>query len=63
MLMVDVLHASEQGARAFAAWYEGLGGQLVSVLGLAGLVTACYLLARKGAEWQLEEELDETSKR
>jgi putative OPT family oligopeptide transporter len=38
MLMVDVLHYSEQGAGAFAEWYEGLGGQLVSVLGLAALV-------------------------
>lgn len=56
MLLIDVLHASEQGAGAFAAWYEGLGGQLVSVLGLAALVAACYFLAKKGAAWQQAEE-------
>jgi putative OPT family oligopeptide transporter len=59
MLMVDVLHHSEQGANTFATWYEGLGGQLVSVLGLAALVACCYFLAKKGAEWQLEEESGE----
>jgi hypothetical protein len=56
MLLVDVLHRSEQGAMAFAEWYEGLGGQLVSVLGLAALVASCYFLAKKGARWQLDEE-------
>ena len=56
MLLVDVLHQSEQGVGAFAQWYEGIGGQLVSVLGLAALVAACYFLAKKGAQWQLEEE-------
>jgi putative OPT family oligopeptide transporter len=56
MLMIDVLDISESGAGVFAGWYEGLGGQLVSVLGLAALVAACYFLARKGAEWQLKEE-------
>ncbi len=55
MLVVDVLHQSEQGAGAFAAWYQGIGGQLVSVIGLFGLVAVCYLLARKGARWQMEE--------
>jgi hypothetical protein len=58
MLLVDVLHHSETGLGAFAAWYEGLGGQLVSVLGLAVLVAACYFLAKTGARWQLEEESD-----
>ena len=56
MLMVDVLHSSEQGAGIFANWYESLGGQLVSVLGLAALVACCYFLAKKGAQWQVEEE-------
>jgi putative OPT family oligopeptide transporter len=56
MLAVDVLHVSEEGAGAFAGWYEGIGGQLVSVLGLAALVAACYILAKVGAKWQLEEE-------
>jgi len=55
MLHVDVLHASEQGAGVFATWYQGIGGQLVSVVGLLGLVALCYLLARKGARWQREE--------
>jgi putative OPT family oligopeptide transporter len=56
MLMIDVLHQSEEAAGAFATWYEGIGGQLVSVLGLGALVAGCYFLARKGARWQLEEE-------
>jgi len=55
MLYIDVLHHSEQGAGAFAGWYQGIGGQLVSVIGLFGLVALCYLLARKGARWQMEE--------
>jgi len=56
MLMIDVLHKSEEAAGAFATWYEGIGGQLVSVLGLGALVAGCYFLARKGARWQIEEE-------
>ena len=56
MLMVDVLHFSEEGVGTFAQWYEGFWGQLVSVLGLAALVSACYFLAKKGAQWQLAEE-------
>ena len=56
MLLVDILHYSEQGANTFAEWYEGLGGQLVSVLGLAALVAGCFFLAKKGAKWQMEEE-------
>jgi len=55
MLYIDVLHRSQQGASAFATWYQGIGGQLVSVVGLLGLVALCYLLARKGARWQQEE--------
>jgi len=58
MLRVDVLNTSESAAGAFAAWYEGIGGQMVSVLGLAALVAACYFLAKVGARWQLEEEGD-----
>jgi hypothetical protein len=38
-----------------------LGGQLVSVLGLAALVAACYFLAKKGTQWQLEEEQEQNS--
>jgi putative OPT family oligopeptide transporter len=56
MLFIDVLHSSEQGLGAFAGWYEGIGGQLVSVFGLAALVLACYLLAKVGSRWQMEEE-------
>jgi hypothetical protein len=59
MLLVDVLNYSEQGAGTFAHWYEGLGGQLVSVFGLAALVAGCFLLAKKGAKWQMEEEQDQ----
>ena len=55
MLYIDVLHRSQQAAGAFATWYQGIGGQLVSVVGLLGLVALCYLLARKGARWQQEE--------
>ena len=51
--------ADEEGAGTFAAWYEGIGGQLVSVLGLVALVAACFFLATKGARWQLEEEQGE----
>ena len=56
MLMVDAVHLSEQGAGRFAEWYEGLGSQLLSVLGLSALVAACYWLARTGARWQRQEE-------
>ena len=56
MLLIDILHTSEQGLSAFSGWYEGIGGQLVSVLGLAVLVIACYLLAKVGARWQMDEE-------
>lgn len=60
MEYLDILHASEQGTGAFAAWYEGIGGQLVSVFGLAALVFVCYILARKGADWQMAEESEQT---
>jgi len=59
MQQIDVLHLSEQGAGGFAEWYEGMGGHLVSVLGLAALVLACYLLAHTGARWQKEEQAGE----
>jgi putative OPT family oligopeptide transporter len=58
MQLIDVLHVSEQGAGAFATWYGGFWGQMVSVLGLAALVAACYFLAKKGAQWQMAEESD-----
>jgi putative OPT family oligopeptide transporter len=58
MQLIDVLHFSEEASGTFAAWYEGFWGQMVSVLGLAALVTACYFLARKGAQWQMAEEED-----
>jgi putative OPT family oligopeptide transporter len=56
MLLVDAVHLSEQGAGSFAEWYRGIGSQLVSVLGLAALVAACYWLARTGARWQKQED-------
>ena len=56
MLLIDILHHSEQGAQVFAGWYEGFGGQMVSVVGLAALVAACFFLAKKGAQWQRDEE-------
>ena len=52
----DLHHLSEQGAGVLAGWYDGWWGQFVSVLGLAGLVLACYFLAKVGARWQLKEE-------
>jgi putative OPT family oligopeptide transporter len=55
-LFVDVLDVSETGAGVFANWYESLGGQLVSVLGLGVLIFLCYRLAATGARWQREEE-------
>jgi putative OPT family oligopeptide transporter len=59
MQHIDILHLSEQGTGGFAGWYEGMGGQMVSVLGLGGLVIACFMLARTGARWQKEEEAGE----
>jgi putative OPT family oligopeptide transporter len=56
MLLIDVLHQSEEANGPFADWYEGIGGQLVSVVGLFALIAVCYLLARRGAAWQLDEE-------
>ena len=56
MLMVDAVYLSEQGVGTFAEWYEGIGSQLLSVLGLAALVAMCYWLARTGARWQIQEE-------
>jgi hypothetical protein len=54
---VDAVYMSTSaGSGAFSNWYGGMGGQLVSVLGLAGLVLCCYLLARVGARWQRDEE-------
>ncbi|MFH1466653.1 MAG: oligopeptide transporter, OPT family [Pseudomonadota bacterium] len=37
-------------------WFEGLTGQGVSLLMFVGLAVACWLLARKGAEWFLAEQ-------
>jgi putative OPT family oligopeptide transporter len=54
---IDFVHISEQGSGAFAGWYhDHIGSQLLSVCGLGLLILCCYLLARKGADWQLEEE-------
>ncbi len=58
MEYVDILHVSENGAGVFAQWYEGLGGQLMSVFGLAALVAACFFLAKVGARWQMDEEAE-----
>jgi putative OPT family oligopeptide transporter len=56
MRFIDILYRSEAAAGVFASWYQGIGGELVSVAGLAALILACYVLARKGAQWQIEEE-------
>jgi len=56
MKYLDVVFMSEEGSGAFAHWYEGIGGQLLSVVGVAGLIYGCYFLARKGAKAQMEEE-------
>ena len=39
-----------------AHWYEGLTGQGISLIMFVGLGLACFLLAKKGAEWYLREE-------
>jgi hypothetical protein len=54
--MIDLVHLSGEGGD-FANWYDNhIGAQLLSVGGLALLILCCYFLARKGADWQLEEE-------
>jgi len=53
MVFIDV---AEQAGAGFTEWYEGFGGQFVSVLGLAALALGAYLLAKKGADWQLAEQ-------
>ena len=37
-------------------WFEGLTGQGISLLMFIGLAAACWLLAKKGAEWFLAEQ-------
>lgn len=37
------------------AWFEGFSGQLAGLLAFVGLGLLCYLLARKGAAWDLAE--------
>ena len=38
-----------------ADWYKGFGGQMISLVAFVGLAIACYLLARKGADWDMAE--------
>jgi hypothetical protein len=64
MKFIDMVKVSEAKAGIFAHWYEASKySQLISVGGLAVLILLCYLLARKGAGWQLaeEKEADKTS--
>lgn len=56
MKYLDLVHLSGDGS--FAHWYEGFGGQFVSVIGLAALVFLCYWLAKVGAKWQLSEQAE-----
>jgi hypothetical protein len=56
MFYVDFVEHSKLGPHAFADWFEGFGGQFVSVLGTLGLLFLCYFLARWGGRMQLEEE-------
>ena len=57
MLFIDIPHMSEvSGSGAYALWFEGFSSQLLSVIGMAVLIFVCYLLARKGARMQAEEE-------
>jgi putative OPT family oligopeptide transporter len=44
------------GGDAFMHYFEGFGGQFLSVLGLLGLAALCWFLAKKGAQWQSTEE-------
>ncbi|MBN2217273.1 MAG: oligopeptide transporter, OPT family [Pirellulales bacterium] len=39
-----------------ADWYKGFTGQGISLLMFLGLAVICFLLARQGAQWSLEEE-------
>jgi putative OPT family oligopeptide transporter len=49
--------SAERGTGAFAHWFEyGIGSQILSVIGFAVLILLCYLLARKGARMQMEEQ-------
>lgn len=36
-------------------WYEGFGGQMFSLVMFVLLSVLCYLLAKKGAQWEIEE--------
>jgi hypothetical protein len=38
-----------------ADWYKGFTGQMISLVAFVLLGFACYLLARKGAEWDMAE--------
>ena len=39
-----------------ADWYKGFPGQGISLLMFLGLAVICFWLAKKGAEWYLQEE-------
>ncbi|MBI5543633.1 MAG: oligopeptide transporter, OPT family [Deltaproteobacteria bacterium] len=37
------------------AWHAGFTGQMISLVAFVGLAVLCFLLAKKGAEWEMAE--------
>lgn len=57
----DFIDLEKVGGAGFLHYFEGFGGQFVSVLGFLALAFFCWLLAKKGAEWQRAEEREDLS--
>jgi putative OPT family oligopeptide transporter len=56
MTYLDIVEHSHLGDGSFAAYFEGFGGMMVSVLGAAALIWGCYRLAVWGGRLQMQEE-------
>ncbi len=60
---VDYYYKTKQGAAGTLtllehkaqAWFSGYTGQMISLVAFVGLAAACFMLARKGAAWELAE--------
>ncbi len=54
------LHHTDAGAEYWDSkllgWCAGFNGQMLSVLMYSGLALICILLAKKGADWYMQEE-------
>jgi putative OPT family oligopeptide transporter len=57
----DFIDLEKVGGAGFLHYFEGFGGQFVSVLGFLALAFFCWLLARTGADWQKAEEREDAS--